>query len=106
MAQAYRIASKQKEATHHRPVAAEYANWHFRPTVTSTSALQLTGTQQWSVKDQLLASTDAWGHKSTVIFNAQDRATDSYGPAPASCYGTNRIPHGSCPILPAHSSRV
>ena len=73
--------------------------------LTSTSALQLTGTQEWSVKDQLLASTDAWGHKSTVIFNAQDRVTDSYGPAPSTCFDpATRLPLAGCVIDVAHSA--
>ena len=39
------------------------------------------------------------------MFNAQDRATDSYGPAPTSCFDpVTRLPLTSCPVVPAHSS--
>lgn len=70
----------------------------------STSALQLTAEQEWSVKDQLLSSTDPWGQKTTTIYNTLDRVTDTYGPAPESCFNaTTRLPE-SCDFEPAHTS--
>ncbi len=72
--------------------------------LTSTSAAGLTASKEWNAKDMLLSATDPWGHKSTTIYNAQDRPTDSYGPAPAACFdSTTRLPLGSCPIVPAHT---
>jgi RHS repeat-associated protein len=72
--------------------------------LTVTSPSGLTASQVWSGKDQVLSATNAQGTMSTTVYNAQDRATDTYGPAPAACFGTDRLPLASCPILPAHSS--
>ncbi len=70
-----------------------------------TSASGLTSVRTWSDKDQLLSSTDPSGLESTRIYDPQsDRLTDSYGPAPASCFGSDRKPLSSCSITPAHSS--
>src|SRR5690606_13170511 len=71
----------------------------------STTPLGLTSSTTWSAKDQQLSVTDAWGRTSTTIYDAfTDLPTDAYGPAPASCYDTDRTPLGSCPILPGHTS--
>ncbi len=71
----------------------------------ATTPLGLTSTQTWSPKDQLLSATDAWGRMSTMIYDTfTDLPTDSYGPAPASCFGTDRRPLVSCPIQVAHTA--
>lgn len=72
--------------------------------LTATSAMGLTASQEWNAKDMVLSSTDPLGIKSTTIYNPQDRATDVYGPAPASCFDVNRVPLSSCAITPAHSA--
>jgi YD repeat-containing protein len=73
--------------------------------LTATSAAGLTSAKEWNSKDMVLSSTDAWGRKSTTIYNQQDRPTDSYGPAPASCFDpATRLPIAGCAIKPAHSS--
>jgi large repetitive protein len=73
--------------------------------LTARSATGLLATQEWSVKDQLLKVTDPQGRVSTRIYDARtDRLIESYGPAPASCFGTNRIPNGSCNPAPAKST--
>jgi large repetitive protein len=73
--------------------------------LTARSATGLVATQEWSVKDQLLKVTDPQGRVSTRIYDARtDRLIESYGPAPASCFGTNRIPNGSCNPAPAKST--
>ncbi|WP_246140136.1 PA14 domain-containing protein [Protaetiibacter larvae] len=70
----------------------------------STSPLGLTSKQVWSTKDQLLSSTDAWGRTSTTIYDPfTDLPTDRYGPAPTACFGPERTPLASCPILVAHT---
>ncbi len=44
--------------------------------------------QQWDpVKDLLVSSTDATGLKSVTAYDANDRPTDTYGPAPITAYG-------------------
>ncbi|MFT4285139.1 MAG: PA14 domain-containing protein, partial [Protaetiibacter sp.] len=71
----------------------------------ATSPLGLTSQQLWSVKDQLLSSTDAWGRMSTTIYDPfTDLPTESFGPAPASCFGSDRRPLTSCPIAVAHTT--
>jgi RHS repeat-associated protein len=74
--------------------------------LTSTSATGLTATQEWdpSGKDILLSSTDPYGIKSTKIYNSQDRLTDTYGPAPASCFNVTGQPQTPCAVVPAHTS--
>ncbi len=57
--------------------------------------------QQWDpVKDLLLSTTDPTGLKATTIYNANDMPVDSYGPAPTSWFGPDRMP------LPANASQV
>ncbi|QGF23603.1 PA14 domain-containing protein [Raineyella fluvialis] len=62
----------------------------------TTSETDLTGktnTTDWDpVKDLQLSATDATGLKSTTIYDGEDRPTDSYGPAPATWFGTDRTP--------------
>jgi len=80
--------------------------------MSATSAMGVTGTKEWDpVKDLVLSATDNWGRKSTTIYDgATDRPTDSYGPAPAACYGSDREPIANaasaagCGILPAHTA--
>src|SRR5690606_16506335 len=70
----------------------------------TTSPLGLTSQQVWSPDDLLLSSTDAWGRMSTTIYDDfTDLPTDSYGPAPASCFGSDRAPLSSCPIVVGHT---
>ncbi|WP_292710650.1 PA14 domain-containing protein [Microbacterium sp. 67-17] len=79
----------------------------------TTSAMGVTATQTWHpTKDLVLSSADNLGRTSTRIYNNLDRVTDSYGPAPAACYGTDRRPvtnpvgASGCGVLPAHASTV
>lgn len=72
--------------------------------LTETDAAGLTSSQVWSEKDQKLAATDPAGRMSTTIFDNRDRAITSYGPAPASCFGTDRRPLASCAIKPAEAN--
>jgi RHS repeat-associated protein len=84
-------------------------------TLSSTSATGVTSTKLWSSKDQLLASKDASSVESTVVYDPYTyRPTDSYGPAPSSCFLSNSMtapgsqtPSGTCALtgMPvAHSS--
>ncbi|MFW8744997.1 PA14 domain-containing protein, partial [Mesorhizobium japonicum] len=86
--------------------------------LTATSAMGVTTRQSWSNRDQRLAAVDAADHESTTLFDpVTGRATDSYGPAPSSCFpaastsanssNVDRTPVGVCagtgmPV--AHSS--
>lgn len=80
--------------------------------LTTTSVMGVTATQEWDpVKDLILSTTDHTGRKVTTVYDpATDRATDSYGPAPAACFGTDRrtianpIGTAGCGTLPAHTA--
>jgi large repetitive protein len=72
--------------------------------LSTESAMGYKATQVWGSKDQILKATNVdQDLVSTTIYDNQDRATDTYGPAPASCFGTDRLPLGTCSITPAHS---
>jgi large repetitive protein len=72
--------------------------------VESDSATGLTTRKSWNAKDQLTSATDPAGRMSTTIYDSFDRATDSYGPAPTSCFGPDLRPAGSCAVVPGHTS--
>lgn len=74
----------------------------------ATSAMGVTTSQAWhGSKDLVLSATDPIGLVSTTIYDATDRAIESFGPAPAACYGTDRRPIANpaavsaCEITPA-----
>ena len=75
--------------------------------VTDTDANNLVTTYVWDTggKDQLLSTTDPAGRRTTSIYDAFDRVTDTYGPAPSSCYPTGSLVPSNCPAAP-HSSKV
>lgn len=80
--------------------------------LSATSAMGVTASQEWHpLKDLVLSTTDNWGRKATTLYDpVTDRATDSYGPAPAACYTAARTPVANpvgtagCGILPAHTA--
>ncbi|HSX34528.1 MAG TPA: PA14 domain-containing protein, partial [Candidatus Saccharimonadales bacterium] len=62
-------------------------------TTRDTNIANLSTTQEWdTTKDLLFSTTDAASLKSTTIYDDEDRPQHSYGPAPSSYYGTNRLP--------------
>jgi RHS repeat-associated protein len=85
---------------------------------TSTeSAMHHKATQTWAGKDLLVRTEDEATHLvSTKVYDALDRVTDTYGPAPAACFATVpskpdpktygvpvSSPPSGCDITPAHS---
>ena len=54
--------------------------------LTSQTPSGLTTTQSWNNHDNLLATLTPQGQESTTVYDSQDRQTDSYGPAPSSCF--------------------
>ncbi|MDM7886581.1 PA14 domain-containing protein [Curtobacterium sp. RHCKG23] len=72
--------------------------------LTTTSPSGLTSSQVWGERDKLLSSTDPQGRMSTTIYNAQDRPTDTYGPAPTSCFQANLTPTAACAATTPHTS--
>jgi RHS repeat-associated protein len=62
-------------------------------TIEDTDIANLTTRQEWDgIKDLLYSVTDPTDLKSTTIYDDEDRPTDSYGPAPAAWFGTDRKP--------------
>ncbi|WP_449407469.1 PA14 domain-containing protein [Microbacterium maritypicum] len=78
----------------------------------ATSPLGVTATQEWHpTKDLVLSATNSLGMKSTTVYDpATDRATDTYGAAPAACFQSNGRPVADpvgvsgCGIQPAHTA--
>lgn len=71
---------------------------------TTLSATGLATSTTWNAKDLSTSSTDPAGRKSTMLYDQLDRPTDAYGPAPASCFGTDLKPVAGCAITPARTS--
>ncbi len=62
-------------------------------TTSETDLANLTSITEWHPdKDLVRSSTDPTGLKSTTIYNEDDLPVDSYGPAPASWFGSDNKP--------------
>ncbi|WP_240522093.1 PA14 domain-containing protein [Amycolatopsis vastitatis] len=70
--------------------------------LSTTDATGRTTSETWNVKDQQLTSTDAAGRVSTTVYDYADRPTDTYGPAPASCF-TGQTPTAACAATVPHT---
>ncbi|MFP3964434.1 PA14 domain-containing protein [Actinomadura fulvescens] len=70
--------------------------------LTATDADGVTAATEWNAKDRPTATIDARGHRATHVYDHADRLTDTYGPAPTSCFDgptptsqcADEIPHG------------
>jgi RHS repeat-associated protein len=69
----------------------EYDN-KYRTTKLCDIMALCTNTEWHSDKDIILSTTGPTNLKSTTIYDADDRPLESYGPAPASWFGTDRKP--------------
>lgn len=70
-----------------------------------TSALGLKSTQTWHPsKDLVLSAADPAGRTTTTVYDDRDRATDAFGPAPASCFGADRRPTSACTASTPHQA--
>jgi RHS repeat-associated protein len=69
-------------------------------TLVSTAATGLASSTAWDAegRDLPISSTDQTGRKSTTIYDWAMRATDTYGPAPASCFQASGLPVASPPV--------
>lgn len=67
--------------------------------LTSQVASNPASTTTWDGdgKDLTKSVTDPAGRKTTTIYDWADRATDTYGPAPAACFDTDGFPVASPP---------
>jgi RHS repeat-associated protein len=71
--------------------------------LTDTDATNRATTSVWDAGDRLLSVTDPANRRTTTIYDVEGRPTDTYGPAPTTCFGADRAPNGSCPPM-GHSS--
>ncbi|MFE9410039.1 PA14 domain-containing protein [Streptomyces sp. NPDC006704] len=83
---------------HNRTVTYDDAGRALR----STDADGVTTAQEWNAKDKPIASVDARGKRSTIIYDHADRPTDDFGPAPASCFD-GQAPTAACAGTIPHS---
>lgn len=63
--------------------------------LTDTDATGRTRSQEWNVKDGVVAVIDPAGRKSTTVYDHADRPVDRYGPAAQSCF-TGLLPTAAC----------
>ncbi|WP_198681129.1 PA14 domain-containing protein [Lentzea terrae] len=63
--------------------------------LSSTDATGKTTSMTWNSKDQQLTTTDGAGRVSSTIYDHNDRITDQWGPAPASCFAGQQ-PTAAC----------
>ncbi len=88
-------------ANGHAATATFDTSWRRTTTLTATG---LASSTTWNVRDQLTTATDPAGREATTLYDQLNRPTDAYGPAPASCFGTDLKPTAGCAITPAHTS--
>ena len=62
--------------------------------LTDTDATGRVSTSVWDSGDRLLAGIDPAGRETTTIYDPEQRPTDTYGPAPQSCFPANQLPTG------------
>jgi YD repeat-containing protein len=72
-------------------------------TVTDESATGLTSTYAFDAGDDLLSTIDPRSIETTTAYDSQFRPTDTYGPAPSTCFNGAIVP-GTCAITPAHTN--
>ncbi|GAA3689949.1 PA14 domain-containing protein [Lentzea roselyniae] len=70
--------------------------------LSSTDATGKTTSTTWNSKDLQLTSTDAAGRVSSTVYDHNDRVTDKWGPAPASCF-TGQQPTAACAATMPHT---
>ncbi|MFD9892407.1 PA14 domain-containing protein [Amycolatopsis sp. NPDC059027] len=71
-------------------------------TLATTDLTGATTSTEWNTKDKPTATVDTRGKRTTNIYDHADRLTDSYGPAPASCF-TGQTPTAACAATMPHS---
>ncbi|MGW4116857.1 PA14 domain-containing protein [Actinosynnema sp. NPDC004786] len=60
--------------------------------LTDTDASGRTSGFEWAEDDRQLSSTDPAGRKSTTVYDAKGNPIETFGPAPANCFGSDRRP--------------
>jgi len=79
--------------------------------VKDTDATGRSSSFAWDGNDRLSSTTDPAGRRQSFLYDADanrakpsGRLNDAYGPAPATCFGANGLPNGSCTDEPPHVS--
>ncbi len=80
-------------------------------TVSSSLPSGLTSTSAFSSDDKPLTSINTQGLETSVLYDQLNRPTDTYGPAPSSCFpalaagAQNGVaPSGACAVTPPHTA--
>ncbi|MCA1832893.1 MAG: DNRLRE domain-containing protein [Actinobacteria bacterium] len=73
--------------------------------LSDTDATNRTTSYEYDTDERLVITTDPGGLKTTTVYNAQGQVSDTYGPAPATCF-TGQTPNGACtnPAVPHATS--
>ncbi|MEV5300269.1 PA14 domain-containing protein [Amycolatopsis methanolica] len=71
-------------------------------TLSTTDATGKTSSTTWDNRDLQLTSTDPAGRESTTVYDYAMRPTDTYGPAPTSCF-TGQQPTTACADTVPHT---
>ena len=93
-------------AGYHRKVIYDLAG----RVTTDADATARSTTATWYEGDRLATRTDGAGRSTTTIYDGDatrahptGRVTDTYGPAPFTCFGSSGVPNGSCAVPPPHT---
>jgi RHS repeat-associated protein len=65
--------------------------------LTDTDSAGVTAAYTYDSRDNVLSETNqATNLRTNYFYDVSNRVVESYGPAPTSCFGTNRQPNGTC----------
>jgi len=67
-------------------------------------AMGLSDSKTWDNSDDLLTSVNPQGMETSTVYDWEKRPTDSYGPAPYTCFNATGVPSGTCAVTPAHTA--
>ncbi|MFI6169026.1 PA14 domain-containing protein [Nocardia sp. NPDC051052] len=70
--------------------------------LSTTDADGFTASMEWNAKDKPTAVVDTTGRRTTKVYDHADRLTDTYGPAPASCF-QGELPTATCASTIPHA---
>ncbi|MFJ8967019.1 PA14 domain-containing protein [Lentzea sp. NPDC102401] len=74
--------------------------------LSSTDATGRSTSTMWNDKDLQLTTTDVAGRVSSTVYDHNDRPTDQWGPAPASCFHRSAAHRGLCGHDAAHAHQL
>ncbi|MFI5783797.1 PA14 domain-containing protein [Nocardia sp. NPDC051570] len=99
----YGYTSKNKTFVSMRYVGGKIATFDDTGrALTATDPDKITATVEWNAKDKPTGVIDPTGKRATNIYDHADRLTDTYGPAPASCFN-GQVPTDACAGTTPHT---